>query len=128
MLHVKILSSMGLNCTELYMVVVFFFFTQYQLAFQWLSGEKSTCQCRSHRRCRFNPWVRKIPWKREWQPIPVFLTGKSYGQRNLAGYSPWGCKESDTTKQLSTHTHTHTQSMVVESMDTKLWMLKKASW
>ena len=121
----KDIEQHGLNCTELYMFF-FFFFTQYQLAFQWLSGEKSTCQCRSHRRCRFNPWVRKIPWKREWQPIPVFLTGKSYGQRNLAGYSPWGCKESDTTKQLSTHTHT--QSMVVEAMDAKLWMLKKASW
>ena len=33
--------------------------------------------------------VRKIPWKRKWQPIPVFLPGKSYGQRRLAGYSPW---------------------------------------
>ena len=43
----------------------------------------------------FNPWVGKIPWKREWQSIPVFLPGKSYGQRRLAGYILWVCKESD---------------------------------
>ena len=45
---------------------------------------------------RFNPWARKIPWRRKWQPTPVFLPGKSHGWRSLAGYSPWGCKESDT--------------------------------
>ena len=50
-------------------------------------------QCR---RLGFDPSVRKIPWRRKWQPTPVFLHGKSHGQRNLAGYSPWGCKESDT--------------------------------
>ena len=48
----------------------------------------------------FNPWVGKIPWRRRWQPTPVFLPGKSHGQRNLVVYSPWGCKESDTTLQL----------------------------
>ena len=41
--------------------------------------------------------VGKIPWRREWQPIPVFLPGKSHGQGSLAVYSPWGCKESDMT-------------------------------
>ena len=41
---------------------------------RWLSGKESTCQCR---RCRFNPWVRKIPWRRKWQPTPVFFLGKS---------------------------------------------------
>ena len=56
----------------------------------WLSGKESTCQCRRH---RFNSWVRKIPWRRKWQPIPVFLPGEFHGQRSLAGYSPWGCKE-----------------------------------
>ena len=53
------------------------------------------------KRHEFNPWVRKIPWNREWQPTPVFLPGKFHGQRSLAGYSLWGHKESDTTKQLS---------------------------
>jgi len=42
-----------------------------------------------------DPWVGKIPWRRKWQPTPIFLPGKSHGQRSLAGYSPWGCKESD---------------------------------
>ena len=51
--------------------------------------KQSTCQCR---RCRFNPWIGKIPQRRKWQPTPVFLPGKSHGQRSLAGYSPWGHK------------------------------------
>ena len=49
-------------------------------------------------------WVQslggKIPWRRKWHPIPVFLPGKSHGWRSLVGYSPWGCKESDTTERL----------------------------
>ena len=49
------------------------------------SGEKSTCQCR---RCEFDPWVGKIPWRRKLQPTPVFLPGKFHGQRSLVGYSP----------------------------------------
>ena len=55
-------------------------------------------------RCEFNPYVRKIPWNRKWQPSPVFLPGKFQGQRSLEGYSPWGCKESDMTEGLRTHT------------------------
>ena len=51
-------------------------------------------------RRQFDPWVMKIPWRREWQPTPVFLPGKFHGQRRLAGHSPWGRKESDTTEQL----------------------------
>ena len=38
----------------------------------------------------FDPWVEKIPWRRKWQLTPVFLPGKSHGQKSLAGYSPWG--------------------------------------
>ena len=52
----------------------------------------------------FNPWVRKIAWRRKWQPTPVFLPEKPQEQRSLAGYSPWGHKESDTTEGL-TRTH-----------------------
>ena len=55
----------------------------------WLSFKISTCQCRRH---GFHPWVRKIRWRRKWQPTPVFLPGKSHGQRSLAGYSPRGHK------------------------------------
>ena len=67
-------------------------------------------------------WVRslvgKIPWSRKWQPTPVFLPGKSHGQRSLAGYNPWGQKESDTTEQLNTHTfykihHTHKKTTLL---------------
>ena len=53
-------------------------------------------------RSRFNPWVGKIPWRRNWQPTPVFLPGESHGQRSLEGYSPWD-PESDMTEPL-THT------------------------
>ena len=51
----------------------------------------------------FNPWVGKISWRRKWQSTPVFLPGKSHGRWNLVGYSPWGCKESDTTERLHFH-------------------------
>ena len=67
------------------------------------SGKESAYQCRRHRRCGFDPWVGKVPWKRKWQPTPVFLPGESSGQRRLAGYSPWGHKELNTTE----HTHEH---------------------
>ena len=54
------------------------------------------------------PGVGKIPWRRKWQPTPVFLPGKSHGQRGMVDYSPWGCKESDVTDHTHTHTHTYT--------------------
>ena len=44
----------------------------------------------------FDPWVGKIPWRREWLPSPIFLPGEFHGQRNLVGYSPWGRTESHT--------------------------------
>ena len=50
----------------------------------------------------FNVWVGKIPWRRKWLPTPVFLSGKFQGPRSLAGYSPWGRKESDMTEHVST--------------------------
>ena len=49
----------------------------------------------------FDPWFGKIPWRRAWQLTPVLLPGESHGQRSLAGYSPWGRKESDTTEWLT---------------------------
>ena len=64
-------------------------------------GKETTCQCRRYRRLRFDPWVGKAPWRRKWQPTPVFLPGEFHGQRSLEGYSPWGCKESDRTEQLT---------------------------
>ena len=52
------------------------------------SPKEPTCQCRRQKRCWFDLCVGKIPWRRAWQPAPVFLPGKVYGQRSLAGYSP----------------------------------------
>ena len=62
------------------------------------SDEEPARQWGRLKRCRLNPWVGKVPWRREWQPTPVFLPGKSHGQRSLAGY---GITKSWT--QLSTH-------------------------
>ena len=59
------------------------------LGFLGGSVVKNTCQCS---RPKFDPWVRKIPWRRKWQPTLVFLPGKSHEQRSLLGYSPWGGK------------------------------------
>ena len=56
------------------------------------SAKEPACQFRRHRRCRFDSWVRKVPWSRKWQPALVFLPGKFYGQRSLEGYCPPGLK------------------------------------
>ena len=55
----------------------------------WFSGKRIWLP---NRRCGFDPWVGKIPWRMKWQPTPEFLPGKSHGQRSLAGYSPWDHK------------------------------------
>jgi len=83
----------------------------------------SACQCRRH---GLNPWVRKIPWRRNWQPTPVFLSGKFHGQRSLVGYSPWGHKESDMTEWR--HTHTHTQSALQYCLWMVLWLNFSMFW
>ena len=62
------------------------------------SGKEPTWQCRRHQRPGLHHWVRKIPWKKAWEPTPVFLPEGSSGQRSLAGYSPWGHKELDMTE------------------------------
>ena len=75
------------------------------------SRKESACQCRRQKRQRFSSWVEKIPWRRKWQPTPVFFPGKSYGQRSLVGYCPWGRKELDMTEHTHSHTHTHTHTL-----------------
>ena len=62
----------------------------HSLVAQWLGI------CLQYRRPRFDPWVRKIPWRRKRKPTPVLLPGGAHGQRSLVGYSPWGHKEEDT--------------------------------
>ena len=79
--------------------------------------------CRNHKRLRFSPWVRKICWRRAWQSTPVFLPGESHGQMSLAGYSSWGCKESDTTEVTYLHAHTHTYGWMGRWMGVLHWVL-----
>ena len=68
----------------------------------WCSSKDSACQFRRQKRLGFDPWVRKSPWRKKWQPTPVFLPGKSCGQKSLVGYSPRGCKESNTSEHACT--------------------------
>ena len=79
------------------------------------SGKESTCQCRICKRHWFSPWVGKISWRRKWHLTPVFLPGESHGQRSMAGYSPWDCKDLDMTEQRT------------ESAGTMLFSLKYSS-
>ena len=78
---------------------------------------KNLLQCR---RLRFIPWFRKIPWRREQLPTPVFLPGEMHGQRSLAGYSPWSLKESDTTVGLKHKA----QSILKKKKDNFIWIMK----
>ena len=71
--------------------------------------------------------IYEIPWRRKWQPIPVFLPGESHGQRNLAGYSPWGCKESDTTDRVHYEVHlVKAMAFPVVMYGCESWSIKKA--
>ena len=75
-------------------------------------GKESAClQCR---RPRFDPWIGKSPWRKEWLPIPVFLPGEFHGQRILVGYSPWDHKQSNTTER-------QTLLLIVEAGLHPLW-------
>ena len=69
--------------------------------FPGANGKEPACQCRRHKRHGFDPWARKVPWRKAWQPTPVFLPGESRGQKSLAGYSRRGRKESDMTEATS---------------------------
>ena len=65
------------------------------------SGKEPACQCRRYKRCKFDAWVRKIPWRRDDNPLQYSCLEEEEllpQQRSLVGYSPWGHKESDTTK------------------------------
>ena len=87
------------------------------------SGKETTYQRRRHKRLRFDPWVRKIPWMRAWQPTSVFLPGGSHRQRSLAGYSKHSHEELDATEATYTHStvelikiHTHAQGFSCSSV------------
>ena len=86
----------------------------------WLSGKESACQ---RRRCGFNPWVRKILWRRKCQPTPVFSTGKSHGQRSLGGNSP--CGGTKVRHDLATKQQRHQTNIQQKSSSEKYALLKK---
>ena len=71
------------------------------------------------KRCGFSPWVVKIPWRRKWQLTPIFLPGKSHGQRSLVGYSPRGRKESGTTEWFNFH-FSHQINILIKSSFLKI--------
>ena len=103
----------------------------YGLPFPYMgaSGKEPTCQRRRHKRHGFDPWVGKIPWRRGWQPPPVFLPGESHGQRKLVGYSLWGRRESDraeATWQACMHISTHIYLKIATSADSKY--VSTSSW
>ena len=86
--------------------------------------------CLQYRRPKFDPWVRKIPWGREWQPTLVFLPGDSHGQRSLVGYSPWVCKESDTNEQLPQISNTYLLTEwinIIAKINTR-WLVTVITW
>ena len=99
-------SGCFINCSELGIFLVFWLYFCVCIdvcvcvvggLFRWLSGERICLQCGKHRRCGFDLWIGKIPWRRKWQLTPVFLSGEFHGQGSLVGYSPWvGVTESDT--------------------------------
>ena len=78
------------NSVNLWIFFFFFTFIILKRLPRWCNGKECTCQCRRRRTHRFDPWVRKIPWRRKWQLILVHLPEKLHGQRSLVGYSPWG--------------------------------------
>ena len=84
---------------------------EYEIQLEWRSSMVGRLTDELERRLRhgLDPWVKipgSYPQRRKWQPIPVFLPGESHGQRSLAGYSPWVCKESGRIYKLSTHPKT----------------------
>ena len=84
---------------------------------------KNRLQCR---RPGFDPWVEKIPWRREWQPTPLFLPGESHGQKSLAGYSSRGHKKQDTTERLTKKRESERKSQLLV-LETEVKNLRKGA-
>ena len=88
------------------------------------SGKEPTCQYRRQKRRRLHPWVRK---RRAWQPTPAFLPQEAHGQRNLAGYSPPGLKEPDTTA-VTWHAGTRSYRSLLNKTPQVLFWLSTSCW
>ena len=110
------LISVSTSVLLVYKTTIYFWmFTFYPVTFlNWLSSRKfflcvyylkslvaqTVTRLSTMRETRVRSLGREDPWRRKWQSTPVLLPGKSHGQKSLVGYSPWGCKESDTTERL----------------------------
>ena len=91
-------------------------------------GKKPACQCRRRKRCGFDPWVGKIPWRRAWQPTPVFLPGESHGQRSLVSYKSielW--KSQIWLRRLSMQAHMSSHRVITYLEDQLSWKVRKES-
>ena len=84
-----------------------------------VSGKHSTCQCR---RRGFHPWLGKLPWRRAWQPAPVFLPEKSHGQGSLVGYSPGGHSLSLGDLQTCCHSEARQEKKIFLKMVVTCWV------
>ena len=89
-------------------------------------GKASACNAGDSGKRGFNPWVRKICWRRKWQPTQIFLPGESHGWRRLVGYSPWGHKESDMTEWLNRQGKKRIHQ--VEDISEKTKNFKRSKW
>ena len=88
---------------------------------EWCSGKESICQCRRYKRCMFDPWVRKIPWRRKWQPTPVFLSGNEI--EGSGGLQSMGSQRGTT---QHTHIHIIGRWTIQEKEDNRrLWTVAK---
>ena len=96
---------------------------------RWHSGKESAWQSAWRwNRSRFNPWVKKVPWSRKWQPTAVFLPGKFHRQRSLVGYSPWRLRELDVIKHACMQQHrvgnsNHEKKAINGILSYELWLL-----
>ena len=84
------------------------------------SNKEPICQCRRHKRYGYDPWVRKIPWRRAWQPTSVFLPGEYHGQRSLVGYKSTGSQRIRCNWSDLAHTHTR-YHLYMESKIQQKW-------
>ena len=102
---------------------------------RWLSGKGSACQCRRYRgcrRCEFDAWIGKIPWRRKWQPISVFFPGISHGQRSLVNLQSMGSQrvrhDSDWAHMhthIYIHIHTHKTNIYMNIYSCEIYMWSK---
>ena len=118
-------------CSELVLILFFIVFIQSSKDLLSSSKRPNVAQMEKNLPAMQETWVWSLgwedPWRRKWQPTPVFLPGEFHGQRSLAGYSPWGCKESDTTVQL-TLSNEEGDEFIIYAWNHKRWLTERVSW